>query len=460
MIALTLAEIAEIVGGEVVDADPLLRVTGAAFLDSRDVVEGGLFVAVAGGHVDGHDYAEASVAAGAAAVLASRATGAPSIVVADAQQALQQLAHEVLERLRPDLDVIAVTGSAGKTSVKDLMAVVLGDHAPTVATHGSFNNEWGMPLTVLRATVQTRHLVLEMGARGIGHIADLCRIARPDVSVVLNVGSAHVGQFGGKEAIARAKGELVEALPAEGRAVLNADDPLVAAMAARTQAEVLTFGTSLDADLRVGNIELDELGRPSFELVYASERAGVHLPLSGAHQALNAAACAASAVAVGVPLAQIAASLGRVQQISRWRMELTELGGGRLLINDAYNANPESMAAAIDALVGIARSRGGRAIAVLGEMRELGDDSERAHADLGRLCAAHGVAHLLGVGEAMQAAVSAAEPTAAATSLPDRAAALAWLRTHLRDDDVVLLKASRAARLELLAQALTGEEGL
>lgn len=464
MIALTIAEIAGIVGGVVRDSGPDLVVAGPAFLDSRNPEPGGLFVAVAGEQADGHEYAAAAVAGGAAAVLGSRPTGVPTVVVADAQVALQQLAHAVLERLRQagaGLSVVAVTGSQGKTSVKDMIAVVLGTHASTVATAGSFNNEWGLPLTVLRATPQTRHLVLEMGARGVGHIAALCRIARPDVALVLNVGSAHLGEFGSREAIAQAKGELVEALEASGTAVLNSDDPLVLAMASRTPARVLTFGTSRDADVRLGEVSLDDLGRPAFTL-HAGQDVAVRLAVTGAHQAHNAAAAAAVALSEGMALPEVATALGDVEQVSRWRMEITDLGEGRLLINDAYNANPESMRAALDALVSIASGRadrGGRAIAVLGEMRELGADSAAAHADLGRAAAERGVAHLVGVGEATVPMVEAAIGHIAAVSVPDRAAALAWLRSHLRPDDVVLIKASRGDRLELLATSLIEEVG-
>ena len=238
MIPLSLAEVADIVGGEVVDADPTLVVSGPAFLDSRSPEPGGLFVAFVGERVDGHEYAATAVDGGAAAVLASRPTGAPSVVVADTEAALQALAHEVLRRRRDagaPITVVAITGSQGKTSVKDMLARLLADGAPTVATAGSFNNELGLPLTVLRIDESTRYLVLEMGARGVGHLRALCAIAPPDISLVLNVGRAHIGEFGSQENIALAKGEIVEALPDDGVAVLNADDPRVAAMAERTQ---------------------------------------------------------------------------------------------------------------------------------------------------------------------------------------------------------------------------------
>ena len=249
MIPLTLRELADVVGGTVHDADGDVVVSGAATIDSRSVDPGGLFAAFVGEHVDGHDYAAAAVEAGAAAVLGSRPVGLPAVVVDDPGAALTALARHLLTAL-PDVTVLGVTGSQGKTSTKDLLAAVLADAAPTVATRGSFNNELGLPLTVLRADATTRYLLLEMGARGIGHIRTLCDVARPNVAMVLNVGKAHLGEFGSREGIALAKGELVEALTAEGTAVLNGDDPLVDAMASRTGGRVLRFGSGAGADVR------------------------------------------------------------------------------------------------------------------------------------------------------------------------------------------------------------------
>ncbi|HEY0904369.1 MAG TPA: UDP-N-acetylmuramoyl-tripeptide--D-alanyl-D-alanine ligase, partial [Marmoricola sp.] len=278
---MTLAEVAEVVRGTV-DGDPATVVSGPAFLDSRQPEPHGLFVAIAGEHADGHEFAGQAVRGGAAAALGSRPTGAPTVVVADVQEALHLLAAHVLRRLRGDrgdLRVVAVTGSQGKTSVKDMLAAVLADAAPTVATYQSFNNELGLPLTVLRSTADTRYLVLEMGARGIGHLAELCAVAPPDVSVVLNVGVAHLGEFGTREAIARAKGEIVEALGPDGVAVLNLDDPLVAGMAPRTRGRVRTFGRDPGAGLRLESLELDDLGRPSFDLQLGAHRVRVRLGL-------------------------------------------------------------------------------------------------------------------------------------------------------------------------------------
>ncbi|MEO7422669.1 MAG: UDP-N-acetylmuramoyl-tripeptide--D-alanyl-D-alanine ligase, partial [Ornithinibacter sp.] len=287
MIRLRLQDIADTVEGTVADGPASLEISGPAFLDSRSPEPGGLFVAFAGEHADGHDHAAAAVAGGAAAVLGTRATGVPSVLVGDAEVGLQRLARGVLQRLRSastDLRVVAVTGSQGKTTAKDMLARVLADDDATVATAGSFNNELGLPLTVLRADETTRHLVLEMGARGVGHLAELCAIAPPDVSVVLNVGKAHLGEFGSQGQIAVAKGELVEALASTGAAVLNLDDPLVSAMARRTSAHVWTFGRSADAEVRLGDVRVDDLGRPSFDLTYDRRTEHVALRLLGEHQ--------------------------------------------------------------------------------------------------------------------------------------------------------------------------------
>ncbi len=345
MIPMTLAEIADVVGGTV-EGDPATEVTGTAYVDTRSPVPGGLFVAVVGEHVDGHDYA-----AGAHAVLGIRPTAAPTVVVDDPVAALGRLSRHVVDRAGPL--VLALTGSQGKTGTKDYLAHVLAgdsdDARATVATRGNHNNELGVPITVLEATRDTRHLVVEMGARGVGHVGYLCTLAPPRIAAVLNVGTAHLSEFGSREQIARAKGEILEALPADGAAVLNADDELVAAMASRTSAPVLTFGAAGDVCWR--DVRLDELGRPGFDLGYASEWHPVTLTQSGAHQVANAAAAAALAIAAGLDPAAFAERLSTAVPASRWRMEVHQRGDGLVVVNDAYNANPASMTAAIDALV-------------------------------------------------------------------------------------------------------------
>ncbi len=463
MIPMTLEEIAAVVDGDVVglgatpDADGDLLVTGPAFLDSREPLAGGLFVAIAGEHADGHEFADAAVAGGAAAVLGSRPTGVPTVVVDDVQTALQTLAAHVLRRLRTNgtaLKVVALTGSQGKTSTKDLLAAVLGDAGATVATFGSFNNELGLPLTVLRADATTRFLVLEMGARGIGHLTELCAIAPPDIALVLNVGSAHLGEFGSTEAIARAKGEIVEALGPGGVAVLNLDDPLVAAMSTRTHAPVRTFGRSVGADVRLHEVGTDDLGRARFDVQHSKNREHVRLQILGEHQAINAAAATAVALLLGVPLDRIARSLEGVAALSKWRMELRERADGLVVINDAYNANPDSMAAALRTLADVGNRSGRVTVAVLGEMRELGDSSDDEHAEVGRLAADLGIGLVIGVGWAARRYDGRQFGGSAALQAESVDEAIALVRNNVVGTEIVLIKASRAAGLERVADAL------
>ncbi|MER5884492.1 UDP-N-acetylmuramoyl-tripeptide--D-alanyl-D-alanine ligase [Streptomyces sp. NPDC001941] len=464
MIALSLAEVAEIVGGQSYDIpDPDVRVTGPVVIDSREVKTGSLFVAFAGEHVDGHDYARRAVDAGAVAVLAARPLGVPAVVVDDVQAALGALARAVVARL--GTDVVALTGSAGKTSTKDLIAQVLQRHAPTVWTPGSLNNEIGLPLTALTATDETRHLVLEMGARGIGHIRYLTGLTPPRIGLVLNVGTAHIGEFGGREQIAVAKGELVESLPAAdagGVAVLNADDPLVRAMASRTKARVTLFGEAEDADVRAEDVRLTGTGQPSFSLRTPTGCSDVTLRLYGEHHVSNALAAAAVAHELGMSADEIAIALSGAGSLSRWRMEVTERPDGVTIVNDAYNANPESMRAALRALAAMGRGR--RTWAVLGQMAELGDASLAEHDAVGRLAVRLNVSKLVAVGgrEASWLQLGAYNEGSwgeESVHVSDARAAVDLLRSELRPGDVVLVKASRSVGLERVALALLGTEG-
>jgi UDP-N-acetylmuramoyl-tripeptide--D-alanyl-D-alanine ligase len=366
--------------------------------------------------------------------------------------------------------IAGITGSSGKTSTKDLAAQLVERLGPTIAPAGSYNNEFGHPLTVLRADATTRYLVLELSARGIGHIAYLCRVAPPRYGVVLNVGHAHAGEFGGLDQVARAKGELAEALPADGVAILNADDPRVLAMAERTEARVVTFTASPrtrtpripQPSVRAADIRRDELGRPSFTLLTPEGSAPVTLRLHGAHNVPNALAAAALARELGMDLDGIADGLGAAVARSRWRMEVHQRVDGVTVINDAYNANPESVRAAIDALAHLAQ--GGRAFAILGHMAELGGTSRASHEDIGEYAARigdSGLAGLIAVGEEAAPLLDGARRvrswTGEALAAPDGAAALELLANRLKPSDVVLVKASRAAHLEGVAAALEGE---
>jgi UDP-N-acetylmuramoyl-tripeptide--D-alanyl-D-alanine ligase len=480
MIRLTGAEIAAITGGELVlprgDDPPQTPsahggtprppippwVTGPVVIDSRRIEPGGLFVALAGERVDGHDFAPAAIAAGAAAVLASRPLpGVPAIVVPDVTAALATLAAAVLRRL-PAATVVGITGSSGKTSTKDLTGQLAERLGPTVAPEGSFNNELGLPLTVLRADHSTRYLVLEMSARGPGHIAELCEIAPPRIGAVLNVGYAHAGEFGSLDGVAKAKGELPEALPADGVAILNADDPRVIAMAARTSARVVTFGIdrASGADITAAGIRLDELGRASFRLLMPGGIAPVTLKLHGAHQVSNALAAAAIAAELGMDAPAIADALSQATARSKRRMELRERPDGVLVINDAYNANPDSTRAAIETLAHITRG-GRRGFAVLGLMDELGDMTKPAHEEAGRLAARAGVAGLIAVGEKARPLIDGARAEPGwhgdALAVPDAANAVAALSNQLRPGDVVLVKASKVAGLWEAADGLLAE---
>ena len=456
MIRLTVAEIAAATGGRLHNADPDDVVTSAVVVDSRLAEPGSLFVCVPGEHVDGHDFARAASDAGAVVALAQREVDTAAVIVDDTVAALGQLASAALPRL-PDCHVVGVTGSSGKTSTKDLLGEVYARRGPTVAPVGSFNNEVGFPLTVLRCDETTRTLVAEYGARGRGHIAYLCTIARPRTALVLNVGAAHLGEFGSREAIAEAKGELVEALPRDGAAVLNADDPLVLAMRSRTDAAVVTFGIDNDADVRVTDLSEDDLARPGFTLRTAWGEATLHLRLHGRHHAANAAAVAAAALHDGIPFGDVVDALENASARSAHRMAVIERPDGLVVIDDAYNANPESTRAAIDALVRLSAPQQRRSWAVLGEMRELGGDAERLHIEVGSYAATAGVDEIVAFGAAAPVAEGASAVSGwsgRARVVDDPAAATKVVLDETRSRDVVLIKASNSIQAWSVAEAL------
>jgi len=458
VIPLSLASIAEITGARLgAGADPG-AVADSVVIDSRKAGPGSLFAALPGENVDGHDFATAAIAGGAVAVLASRPVGAPALIVPDVPGAMAALARAVVAAL-PGLTVAGITGSAGKTTTKDLTAQLVERLGPTVAPYESYNNEIGHPLTVLRVTPDTRYLVLELSARGPEHIAQLCAIAPPRLGAVLCVGHAHAGEFGGLDEVARAKGELPAALPPGGVALLNADDPRVLAMAERTAARVVTFGLRPGATVRADGVTLGRDGRPAFTLVTPVGTAPVRLRLLGAHNVVNALAAAAIAGELGMPVTEMAEGLSAATPRSKWRMEVTERADGVTVINDAYNANPEGMAAALETLATVARAR--RAIAVLGPMNELGDESHRRHEEVGGLAARAGVAGLIVVGEHAAPMLTGAKAERAwrgeLISVPDAESAVTALGNLLGPGDVVLVKASRTIGLERVALALTGE---
>ncbi|WP_328418882.1 UDP-N-acetylmuramoyl-tripeptide--D-alanyl-D-alanine ligase [Micromonospora sp. NBC_00389] len=458
MIALTLAEVAAAVDGRLVAADPAVTVTGTVEFDSRKVAPGALFVAFPGEKVDGHDYAAGAMESGAVAVLGTREVpGVPMVLVEDALTAMGRLARAVVDRL-PGLTVVGLTGSSGKTTTKDLIGQLTVRLGTTVAPPGSFNNELGHPYTALQAGPDTRYLVLEKGSRGVGHVRYLCEIVPPRISVVLNVGTSHIGEFGSQETIALAKGELVEALPSDGLAVLNADDPRVDAMASRTSARVVRYGEAPDADVRAEDVTLDDRGRASYTLVTPEGSAPVRLGLTGRHQVSNTLAAAAVARELGMPLAELATALGELGLVSTRRMDVFDRPDGVTVIDDSYNANPASMSAALKALATLGRGR--RTVAVLGYMAELGPFERDGHAEVGQLAAELGVDRLLVVGEPAapihEGATAVANWGGESVLLTDQAAAVEVLRGELRPGDVVLVKGSRYRTWEV-ADALRAD---
>ena len=471
MIAFTAAEIAEITDGRL-DADagitPVSVVT-----DSREATAGSLYVAKRGEHADGHDFVGAAFGRGASLVLAERAVAGPdganypAVLVQDAVLAMGKLAAEAVRRIRAarqaaggSLTVIGITGSAGKTTTKDLLAGILAQQGTTVAPQGSYNGEVGVPLTIFRAGTDTRYLVIEMGATGIGHIRYLADMVKPDIGVVLGVGTAHAGEFGGVDNIAQAKGELLEALPATGVAIVNLDDERVAAMRARTHAAVLGFTANGrgDAAVQASRADTNALGNPEFDLILPSGEPDLHVSsrLIGAHHTGNLLAAAAAAFAAGIPGRDIAASLSSQTAASRWRMERTERADGVTIINDAYNANPESMRAALRTLADLGRGR--RTWAVLGAMLELGPDSIREHTAVGTQVVRLNISRLVVVGrEARALYVSAVQEGSwgdecVFAETPDEAYEL--LNAGLEPGDLVLFKSSNSVGLRHLGDRI------
>lgn len=464
MIPMSLSQIAALTGGRLhgiseQEASALV-VDGPVVTDSREAGPGGLYVARVGESMDGHQFVGSARDAGAVAALTTREVeDLPCVVVDDIQDGFVALARGVLQA-HPEITVIGITGSSGKTSTKDLLASVLSAAGPTVAPVGSLNSEVGVPLTVCRIADDTRFLIVEMGARGMGHIEYLADIAEPTIGIVLNVGTAHVGEFGSREAIGRAKAELVAALPDGGLAVLNADDPVVRAMVGQTAARALLVGASHEAGLRATDIDLDGAGRPSFTVsgdgVEAETR--VTLPLHGEHHVGNALAVIAVALECGMAMGDVAEALADARPASRWRMEVTERADGVTIINDAYNANPDSMRAALKALVAMGRGR--RTWAVLGSMLELGDESTTEHDAIGRLAVRLNVSRLVVVGETARPMASGAQHEGSwgdeAVWVPDADAAYELLSRELAAGDVVLFKSSRDAGLRWLGDRLAG----
>lgn len=465
MIALTLAEIAAAVGGElrVAGEDTSTTVVdGVVDTDSRTMGPGSIFVAKPGAETDGHRFVGAAADAGAALAIVERAVDAPvsQIVVADAVVALGDLAREVVARVRAggDLRIVGITGSNGKTTTKNFLARILSDEGETVAPVNSFNNEVGAPVTMLRVTPGTRFLVSEFGAAAPGSIARLAGLVEPDVAVVLMVGMAHAGGFGGIEETAKAKAELVAAATPSGTAVLNVDDARVAAMQALAESRgmrVVGFGQSDAAQVRAHDIEVTASGT-SCVIEAGGQRIPLHLRVLGAHHITNALAAIAAALVLGVTLADAVARLETVEIAERWRMQ--PMGNDRVrIINDAYNASPDSMAAALRTLAQITAPHG-RTVAVLGAMTELGESAGEEHDRIGLLAVRLNIQRIVVVGpEARRlylSAVGEGSWNSEAVHLPDQDAAFEYLRSELRDGDRVLVKSSNSVGLRHLGDRL------
>ncbi len=474
MRAMRAGEVASMAGGELLDSAMADVMVGPdVVIDSRLASSGALFVAIGGERVDGHDYTAAVADQGAGAVLVQHRTKTPlpQIQVEDTVQGLSTLARRVIEQERArGLTTIAVTGSSGKTSVKDLLAQLLERAGRTVSPIGSFNNEIGVPLTACRVDAQTRFLVSEMGTRGIGQIRWLTDIVPPSIALVLNVGTAHIGEFGSAQNIAEAKGEIVESLSADGWAVLNAEDVLVAAMTERTDAGIAWFGDGAPEGaalvVRGEGITSNDLDQHSFTMVVEGRerttRHPVQMQLLGAHQVPNALAAAAAAIVAGMDPDVVAEALSEARNRSPWRMELTVLPNGAAVINDAYNANPDSMRAAVNTLARVAKARRrhhphSRSIAVLGDMLELGDGAAQLHEAVGSLVAESGIDELFVIGDHAADIARGAAPLGAKVQQVSRDGAAEAVA--LGPTDVVLVKASRGMALEIVADALVSAGG-
>jgi len=441
------SEIAAIIGGTLSGEDIL--VTAAPSLKSSDVKQGGIFLAIQGENVDGHDFVHDAFSHGAVLAITTRTVSQRHVLVTDVTAALTLLARFARSELK-DLTVIGITGSQGKTTTKDLLRHMLSQQGETVAPAGNYNNELGVPLTLLDCSSATKYAIIEMGARHSGDIAHLASIARPDIAVVLRVGMAHVGEFGSIEAIAKTKSELISSLSSTGIAILGQYDPYTKAMKSLHDGRTIAFGTNHSDEVRATEIEMRE-GRPHFDLVTPAGRAAVGLRIVGEHQISNALACAAVGTALGFSIDSIATALSTAHIESKWRMEIHEFSGV-LLINDSYNSSPDAVEAALRTLILFAQERGGRAWAFLGKMAELGESSAKAHQQVGTLAYQMGIDHLVCVDAPEYEPVHHSDGQTN-LHLCDRNGARA-IAEQIEPGDVILVKASRSESFEILAKEI------
>lgn len=468
MIALALGEVAELLGGRLVLArgdTAATTVDGEVHTDSRKVSPGAIFFAMPGEVTDGHLFAPAAVEAGAVLVIAERELELPvsQVVVANGVSALAGLARAVVARVRAlgVLRVVAVTGSNGKTTTKNMLRGILQPEGATVAPWGSFNNHVGAPVSMLGIDESTRFLIVEMGAGKIGEIASLISIVVPDVAIVLKVGLAHVGEFGGPDAVELAKSEMVTELPPTAVAVLNLDDARVANMAGRTAASVRWFGLDERADVRGSDVEATASGT-AFTLHTDGQERPVQLRILGEHHVMNALAAIAATRELGVPVERSVPVLEGLHRAERWRMEVLDAGDGVTVINDGYNASPDSMAAALKTLAQIVGPEQ-RSVAVLGEMAELGEYADEEHDRIGRLVVRLNIRQLVVVGERARHIHNAASLEGSwdgeSVLVADADEAYDVVRGLLREGDVVLVKSSGSAELRFLGDRIAGVEG-
>ena len=448
MITLKASEIAQIVGGTLHGDDCLI--TAAPEISSGQCTPGSIFLAMKGENLDGHDFTTDAFENGAVLALTSRVTKERCVVVSDVVKAVSLLATHLRLHL-PAMTVIGITGSQGKTTTKELLAQVLAGHGETIAPAGNYNNELGVPLTLLRCDEGTKFCVIEMGARHMGDIAALCEIAKPNIGVVLRVAAAHLGEFGSLEKIAQTKSEMIEGLHGKGIAILGSYDAYTPAMRAKHSGVVVTFGEKSENQIRATDIEIRG-GAAHFDLVTPEGRCPVALRLIGAHQVANALAAASVAHVLGFSTDEIANALSLAESHAKWRMEVHQLAE-LTVINDAYNASPDSMEAALRTLAHFSQERGGESWAFLGKMAELGESSTYEHQKIGTLAAEIGIDHLIAIAAPEFAGAVGGESGMTIHFCADKGEA-EKLIAFINPGDVVLCKGSRSAGLEEVAEVI------
>jgi UDP-N-acetylmuramoyl-tripeptide--D-alanyl-D-alanine ligase len=464
MIAISLKEIAEVIEAEIV-GDSSIIITGSVETDSRLVTKGSLFVAKPGELTDGHLFVSSAIEKGAVAAIVERqlTEDIAQLIVKDSVVALGLLAKHVVAKVKAlgTLKVIGVTGSNGKTTTKNMLREVLSTKGETIAPEESFNNEVGAPYSMLRINQQTKFLVVELGAGGLGSIRYLAQMCEPDIGIELKVGLAHAGEFGGIEVTERIKAELVEELSSEGIALLNTDDERVKRMSEKTKAKVSTFGLSADAQYRADDLAVSIQGTSFTFITPEGNRSNVQLQILGEHHVYNALAALATAELLGVDRSQAITALEQMKLAEKWRMELNVASSGLTVINDAYNSSPDSMRAALQTLAQLGRQTGKKTVAVMGEMAELGEFSAHEHDAIGRIAVRLNLGQVVVVGKAAKLIHMGASQEGSwdgeSQYFDEISDALGYLRGMLTGDEIVLVKSSKSANLRYLGDDLLKE---